>query len=101
MDTVPASLALAQAANGSAWGTARFDDVDASVQYYMLTLNSHPAYQDLRNIRFDARNNNEPVRGVDLANGLLSYSERREAYVEEIQAMIRTNNLQRFSRRTQ
>jgi Bax protein len=101
VDTVPASLALAQAANESAWGTARFDDVDASVQYYMLTLNSHPAYQDLRNIRFDARNNDEPVRGVDLANGLLSYSERREAYVEEIQAMIRTNNLQRFSRRTQ
>ena len=135
VDTVPASLALAQAANESAWGTARFarsgnnfyglwcwvkncgmiptrrepekkhevasfDNVDASVQYYMLTLNSHPAYQDLRNIRDDARNNDDTVRGVDLANGLISYSERREAYVKEIQAMIRTNNLQRFNRRT-
>jgi len=103
VDTVPASLALAQAANESAWGTARFarngnnfygmwcwvkncgmipnrrepekkhevasfDNVDAGVQYYVLT------------------------------HGLLSYSKRREAYVEEIRTMIRINNLQRFNR---
>jgi Bax protein len=131
IDNIPAALALAQAANESAWGTARFavkgnnyfglwcwssdcglvpdertegkshevtkfnDPVD-SVKYYMLTLNSHPAYQKLRDIRLQARANNTPPTGTLLAGGLLSYSERGEAYIEELRAMIRVNNLSRF-----
>lgn len=133
VDTIPASLALAQAANESAWGTARFArngnnyygiwcwskncglvprqrgdgethevtafaSIGDSVSYYMLTLNSHPAYDSLRLIRSTLRNNKAPVRGYDLAQGLLMYSERREAYVQEIRAMIEGNNLRRFTR---
>ncbi len=132
VDTIPASLALAQAANESAWGTARFarngnnyygiwcwsencglvpkkrdagathevtafESVDDSVSYYMLTLNSHPAYQGLRGIRATLRENKTPLRGYELAEGLLMYSERREAYVEEIQAMIDVNDLREFN----
>jgi Bax protein len=131
IDTIPASLALAQAANESAWGTARFAvkgnnyfglwcwssncglvpnersegkthevskfaaPVDG-VKYYMQTLNSHPAYKKLRDLRLAARANNTPITGTLLAGGLLSYSERGEAYIEELREMIRFNNLGQF-----
>lgn len=64
-----------------------------SVASYMRNLNSHPQYQDLRAIRNQALANQQVVSGLDLAQGLIGYSERREAYVEEIQAMIRYNKL--------
>ena len=131
IDTIPAALALAQAANESAWGTARFavngnnyfglwcwsrncglvpnerekgksHEVSKfntpldGVKYYMQTLNSHPAYKTLRDLRLDARTNTTPLTGTLLAGGLLSYSERREAYIKELRAMIRVNNLGQF-----
>ena len=134
VDTIPASLALAQAANESAWGTARFarngnnyygiwcwakdcglvpdkreagakhevaafGSIDKSVSYYLLTLNSHPAYDSLRDIRSTLREREIPITGHVLANGLISYSERRDKYVEEIQTMIRQNQLDRFTSR--
>ena len=37
-----------------------------------------------------------PLTGTRLAGGLLSYSERGEAYIEELRAMIRVNNLGQF-----
>ena len=131
IETIPAALALAQAANESAWGTARFavrgnnyfglwcwssncglvpnertkgkthevskfnTPVDG-VKYYMQTLNSHPAYKKLRDLRLAARANNTPITGTLLAGGLLSYSERGAAYIEELRAMIRVNNLGQF-----
>lgn len=135
IDIVPPSLALAQAANESAWGTARFAvkgnnyfglwcwssdcglvpneraegkkhevstfnaPVD-SVKYYMLTLNSHPTYKKLRELRSQARANNKPLTGTLLSDGLLSYSERGTAYIKELRAMIRVNNLSRFNQTT-
>ena len=78
---------------------SRFRSVQAGVDYYFYTLNSHPAYQSLREIRAGVREAGLPVTGDKLAAGLLSYSERREAYVEELRAMIRVNNLEAFSRR--
>ena len=59
----------------------------------MQTLNSHPAYKTLRDLRLDARTNTTPLTGTLLAGGLLSYSERGEANIKELRAMIRVNNL--------
>jgi Bax protein len=132
VDTVPASLVLAQAANESAWGTSRFaksgnnyfgiwcftagcgkvpsardagkthevtrfHTVQDGTNYYLLTINSHPAYEALRQRRAAQRQDNLALNGEELANGLLRYSERGEAYVHEIQAMIRVNKLQQFT----
>ena len=72
---------------------AGFDSVQGGVQEYMLTLNSHPAYETLRAIRRDLRIASAPVTGDALAAGLIRYSERGEAYVEELRAMIRINGL--------
>lgn len=65
-----------------------------SVSSYMRNLNSHEQYQDLRLIREKALPDYESIDGLQLAEGLLGYSERREEYVVEIQQMIRSNNLQ-------
>lgn len=64
-----------------------------SIQSYMRNLNSHPQYRDLRDLRLMALEKHKPITGLDLADGLLGYSERGEAYVEEIKQMIRHNQL--------
>lgn len=64
-----------------------------SVASYMRNLNSHPQYKELRDIRTTLKKQQKTVTGVDLAEGLTGYSERREEYVEEIQGMIRHNQL--------
>jgi Bax protein len=128
IDVVPPSLALAQAANESAWGTSRFaregnnfygqwcfiegcgvvpsaredganhevagfDSAKESVEGYMHNLNYHPAYKLLRSIRAGLREREESITGLEVVAGLESYSERGEAYIEELSSMIRFNSL--------
>ena len=132
IDIIPADLALAQAANESAWGTSRFSRVANnlfgewtfiqgqgivprrrtegatyevqkfstvydSVRAYLLNLNTHSAYKHLRQLRAESRVYGQNPKGLKLAEGLLRYSTRGEDYVKELQAMIRTNQLNRFA----
>lgn len=69
----------------------KFSSLSAGVTKYMNTLNRHFAYEDLRYIRAVFRGTQKPVTAELLAEGLLHYSERGQAYVEELQAMIRVN----------
>jgi len=131
IDTVPPSLALAQAATESNWGTSRFarvgynffgqwcfeegcgivpdqrdegkthevavfDSPEASVASYIHNLNSHAAYKPLREIRAMLRTTNNPIPGKMLAAGLGKYSERGEAYIEELRALITYNQLSQY-----
>ena len=133
VDIIPASLALAQAANESAWGTSRFaqegndlfgqwcyvkgcgiipkqrhgkqrhegakfDGIVDSIESNRRNLNYQAAYGKLRTLRAEAREDEDVIAGVNLANGLWSYSIRREAYVHEIQLMIKQNGLQQYNR---
>ena len=135
VDIIPASLALAQAANESAWGTSRFaeegnnlfgqwcyvegcgiipnqrtdskrhevakfDSILDSIESYMRNLNSQYSYKKLRTLRAQARADEDIITGLNLANGLWSYSIRREAYVDEIQLMIKQNELHQYNRDT-
>jgi Bax protein len=77
---------------------AMFDTVEEGVRYYIRTINSHIAYDGLRETRGIARQQDVPFAGEELASGLLRYSERGLMYVNEIQSMIRYNQLQRFTR---
>ncbi len=132
IDTIPAELALAQAANESAWGTSRFSQLGNnlfgewtftpgtgiipegrpegatyevrrfetlydSIRSYLRNLNTHSAYADFRKLRAAARKEGKALLGIDLAEGLLRYSTRREEYVSDLQNLIRQNNLQRFA----
>jgi len=69
----------------------KFSSLSQGVAKYMNTLNRHFAYEDLRYIRSVFRMTQQPVTAELLAEGLLHYSERGQAYVEELQAMIRIN----------
>ncbi|WP_171909975.1 glucosaminidase domain-containing protein [Aquisalimonas asiatica] len=128
VDAVPASLALAQAANESGWGTSRFTleannlfgewtwnedqgllpqqraegathfvrifpDLHGSVRSYIHNINVGHAYGELRQQRANLREQGEPLDGIILAEGLIRYSERGQAYVDEVRAMIRQNGL--------
>lgn len=129
VQVVPSSLALAQAANESAWGTSRFAvqgnnyfgqwctqpgcglvprqrqagashevakfaSTLASVQAYMLNLNRHRAYKKMRQLREEQYALGQELSGLSLATTLSAYSSRKQAYVDELQAMIRINGWQ-------
>ncbi len=131
VDAIPTSLALAQAANESAWGGSRFardgqnlfgiwtydktkgivpkrrnpgkkhlvrrfEDLNESVRYYLHTLNSHPAYKKLRELRDKARQQGEAPEGILLAEGLVKYSAKGLDYVRTIQDMIEDNGLDSY-----
>lgn len=131
VDGIPPSLALAQAANESAWGTSRFavdgnnyfgqwcfvegcglvpasrpegarHEVAAftsaahSVRRYMNNINTHFAYEELRTLRAQLREQGKAITGLALSPTLIRYSERGIEYIEELQTMIRFNRLQQF-----
>lgn len=129
VDAVPESLALAQAAKESGWGTSRFaregnnlfgewcyregcglvprsrpddkvheveafDSPRESVASYVRNINTHRAYRELRRERARLREAGRPLSGIELADQLARYSERGDAYVDEIVGLIRYNGLE-------
>ena len=128
VDVVPPSLALAQAASESGWGTSRFaaqgnslfgqwtwgkglkpteqrtselgdyrvaafDSTAQAAYSYALNLNTASAYRELRLKRADLRRQNLRISGTVLADTLGNYSERGQAYVDDLKALIRENRL--------
>ncbi|MBU2874778.1 glucosaminidase domain-containing protein [Marinobacter salexigens] len=79
---------------GASHEVAAFPSPYHSVRAYIQNLNRHESYQGLRNTRLDDRDAGDPLSGLALARGLVSYSERGEEYVDEIRSMIRYNNLE-------
>ena len=73
---------------GSRHEVRRYKTPGESVRSYLQNLNTHDSYADLRRIRQQLREQQRPITASALANGLSLYSERREAYVKEIKAMI-------------
>ena len=128
VDAVPPSLALAQGAIESGWGTSRFaikgnslfgqwdfsgngikpkkqrtklgnygiaayDNPQASIDAYMLNLNTHLAYKRLRDMRTKLHKQNKPQSGWELAKTLDKYSERGNEYIKELHNIMRYNKL--------
>ena len=129
VDIVPVSLALAQAAEESGWGTSRFaSEGNAffglwdfsgkgmapaqqrkelgnyglaryktpldSVKGYMYNINIGHAYEKFRNKRFELRQSKKKITGWELAKTLDKYSERGQAYIDGLHAMMKYNKLQ-------
>ncbi|ABQ20968.1 glucosaminidase [Vibrio cholerae] len=82
-------------AEGAFHEVAKFDSVQDSIQSYFMNVNRNPAYRELREIRFQLRqqkiNPNSDESAKAMSNGLLKYSERGEAYVRDLQAMMLAN----------
>ena len=123
VDVIPPSLALAQSAEESGWGTSRvaqqgnalfgqriwsgdgeryrivlFDQLIDAVKSYALNLNSHPAYAGFRRARAAERRADDGLDGFALAGTLVRYSERGAAYVRALRKLIRSNALDVFDR---
>jgi len=124
VDAVPTSIILAQGALESSWGSSRFtregnsvfgmwtwktkgmvpsmrdegkthkvkvyESVLDSVRAYHLTLNRLEPYTQFRQLRLQTDN---PLL---MAEGLTQYSEKGDAYVEDIQNVILSNDLQKY-----
>ena len=129
-DYVPVSLALAQAAIESGWGTSRFarqgnalfgqwawqasagikpaeasnsravvrsfPNLFGSVRAYMHNLNTHPSYAAFRERRSMMRGRVRADLGFQLAMFMDKYAEIGTAYVDKLQALIRSNEFGRF-----
>ncbi len=128
VDAVPPSLALAQAAIESGWGTSRFvregnaafgqwttakhkgivpkdrvpgmthkirsfDHLGDSVRSYIHNLNTHRAYAGLRDLRTSMRAEGKRLAGGNLLPAMISYSEKKGAYIDLLRSVIRTNRL--------
>ena len=118
VDAVPVSLAIAQAALETGWGTSRpaqaghalfgqmiyrdedddgrvrrFAALPEAVAAYALNLNTHRAYGEFRRARAAARGEGKPHDGHALAQHLQRYSERRMDYVRDVRAVMRANGL--------
>ncbi len=68
-----------------------FASVDESVASYMRNLNSNTAYHLFRSIRADLRSQEAELTADQLIYGLVNYSERQEAYIDELLDMLRHN----------
>jgi Bax protein len=71
-----------------------FSSIEESVNAYFKNINTFPSYQDLRLIRQALRQKAKPIDGISLTEGLAKYSERGDKYIEDLQVMIKKNNLQ-------
>ena len=72
---------------------AAFDWPFDSVRGYFLNLMSHPAYEDFRRLRAELRAAGKPLTSLAMADGLIRYSERGQAYVDTLKGIIRVNGL--------
>ena len=73
-----------------------FPDLTGSVISYLHNINIGHAYETLRQLRAIMRERQEPLDALALSAGLIRYSERGQAYVDEIRRMIRVNRLQQL-----
>ncbi len=84
-----------QRAAGATHEVAKFDSAQQSIHGYFMNVNSFAAYQNLREIRAQLSQTGADLYGmqtaIELTNGLLSYSERGQDYVNDLQSMIRHN----------
>lgn len=119
MDVVPPSLALAQAAEESGWGTSRparednalfgqmvfnaggmrlreFENLRETVEAYIRNLNTHRAYADFRQKRAQLRRASRPLDSHMLVGHIERYSERGMDYVATIRGLMTTNGLRNF-----
>jgi len=81
---------------GASHEVATFADANAAVASYFKNINRHPAYQRVRDERHTLRKAGDTLDSLAMVRGLDKYSARGHAYTEELQSMIRYNNIKRF-----
>jgi Bax protein len=72
---------------------ADFDSTAQAAYAYAINVNTAHPYRDFRAMRADMRRKHLPISGILLADTLLHYSERGQAYVNDLKSVIRQNRL--------
>lgn len=75
------------------YGIATFNWPFDSVRAYFLNLSRHPAYEEFRRLRAQARADASPLDSLELSAGLINYSELGQEYVDTLNSIIEVNNL--------
>jgi Bax protein len=70
-----------------------FDNPRQALRAYMLNINTHPAYAELRRAREQLRQRQQPLDGYLLAGYLGRYAAIGKDYVRLVRRMIRQNDL--------
>jgi Bax protein len=73
-----------------------FKNLLDSVNSYILNLNTHPAYNELRKYRSLQLHMGNTVTGYEMANFLQKYAEIGYEYVTKVTNMIKINKLNKF-----
>jgi Bax protein len=77
-----------------------FKNLLESVNAYILNLNTHPAYNELRNFRTLQYNAGKNITGNDMANYLEKYAEIGFEYITKVKNMINKNQLGKYENST-
>ena len=83
--------------SGKGHEVAKFASINLSVRSYILNLNTHDSYNELRQNRAFLRQQEASFTGVTLAKTLTEYSEEGKQYVAKVTEFIKQNKLQRFT----
>ncbi len=75
---------------------ASFNSLEDCIDYYVLNINRSYAYEDLRLMRKNQRENSKPITGILLAEGLGNYAFPGDEYIESIKSLINFNQLERY-----
>ena len=76
---------------------AKFSSPVDSLRAYMQNINTFHAYKKFRRLRAELRAADAPLSSLRLAGALDQYSERGQAYVQQVRGMIRFNQLESAS----
>jgi Bax protein len=74
-----------------------FDTIEAAVAAYLHNLNTHAAYAKLRAVRAKARDRGARPSARAMAAGLVDYSARGWAYVEDVRVTIEANRFDQYA----
>ena len=74
---------------------ASFNSLEDCIDYYVLNINRSYAYEDLRQIRKNQRENLEAITGIVLAEGLGNYAFPGDENIDSIKSLINFNQLER------
>jgi Bax protein len=75
------------------YAVSTFEDLQSCIDYYLWNINTNPLYEDLRRIRSRSA---RQCGGLDLARGLVCYSEQGPAYVSKLEKLISANSLSEY-----
>ena len=78
------------------YAVKNFSNISASLNSYILNLNRHEAYNEMRNYRNKKYRNGDPITGYEVANFLSGYAEIGYQYVTKVKDIIKSNKLERF-----